>query len=159
MIKKLTLIFALLCIGVFSYAQMNPRTIGLRLGGGSYSGAEVTYQQTMGDANRLELDLGFGASKVHSRLYLAGIYHWNWNLASNLNWYIGPGASIGYWTWDGFDPYINLGIGGQIGIEYDLKAKDFPFLLSLDVRPMWDLFGDNAGVGYGMALGIRYIWN
>lgn len=51
-----------------------------------------------------------------------------------------------------------MGIGGQIGIENNFATRNIPLLLSLDVRPMYDLVGDHAGIGWGTALGIKYVW-
>ncbi len=155
--KTLLLFVAMLGFGLLSFSQVNPHAIGLRFGGdGDINGAEISYQHGMGDANRLELDLGFGGNKTHSRMFLAGIYHWDWNITSGLNWYVGPGASVGFYTYDGSDGYINIALGGQIGLEYDFNTLGAPILLSLDARPMWDFIGDNAGLGWGADLGIRY---
>jgi hypothetical protein len=51
---------------------------------------------------------------------------------------------------------VNVGVGGQIGIEY--KFRDLPIQVSLDARPMWDFLGDVNGLGWGGALGLRYTW-
>jgi opacity protein-like surface antigen len=157
--KKLIFLLTFIAgVGLYSQAQVNPHAIGVRLGGdGDINGAEISYQHGMGDANRLELDLGFGGNDVHNRMYLAGIYHWDWHLTGGLNWYVGPGAGIGFYHWDNYDDYINIAIGGQIGLEFDFNTKGAPILLSIDARPMWDLTGDDhAGFGWGAALGIRY---
>ena len=143
-------------LAVFANAQVNSRAIGLRFGGGTYSGAEVSYQHGVGSANRIELDLGFGGYSGHSRMFLAGIYHWDMNIVESLNWYIGPGASVGFYHYDGHPDYIGVALGGQIGLEYDFNSLDVPILLSIDARPMWDFIGDNAGLGWGGALGVRY---
>ncbi len=139
-------------------AQVNPHTLGVRLGGGSYSGGELSYQKGIGGANRLEFDLGFGASKNHNRSYLAIIYHWDWNIVDALNWYIGPGASIGLYSYDHYASYFNIAVGGQIGIEYDFKKKNVPILISIDTRPMWDLLGDHPGLGWGGSFSVRYVF-
>jgi len=139
-------------------AQVNPRAIGLRLGGdGNVNGAEISYQHGMGSANRLELDLGFSGNKDHDRMYVAGIYHWDWIIFDAFNWYVGPGATLGFRSYKNKDNYLNIGVGGQIGIEYDFSGKA-PILLSLDARPMWNLLGHDGGLGGGIALGVRYIW-
>ena len=155
LIVLLTVIFG---IGLFAQAQVNPHAIGLRLGGdGDINGAEISYQHGFGDANRLEFDLGWGGNDHHSRLFIIGMYHWDWNITGGLNWYIGPGAGIGFYHWDYDDDYINIGVGGQLGLEYDFNANGAPILLSVDIRPMWDFLGDaHAGFGWGAALGIRY---
>ncbi|MCB9223424.1 MAG: hypothetical protein H6582_04525 [Crocinitomicaceae bacterium] len=144
-----------------SNAQVNPHAIGLRLGGSHYGyyGGEISYQHGFGDKNRLEIDLGARNHKYWSYLGLAAIFHWDWNLTAGLNWYIGPGAQIGFWNNRGNNGYYRgagLGIGGQIGLEYDFNHHDVPLLLSLDVRPMWDLLYTNYTYWYGGALGIRY---
>lgn len=147
-----------LLIGFSINAQVNPRAIGIRLGGnGDINGVEISYQHGMGNTNRLELDLGFGSSSHYSRMYVAGIYHWDWNITDALNWYAGPGATVGFRTYKDKDNYVNVGIGGQIGLEYDFSGKA-PILLSLDARPMWNLLGHSSGFGWGSALGVRYIF-
>lgn len=158
---KKILLLSLLALGMqlAISAQVNPNAIGIRLGGdGEINGAELSYQKGLNDINRLELDLGFGYSKFHNRAFLAGIYHWVMDLSGGLNWYIGPGASIGMYRYDENDQYLNVALGGQIGIEYDFNVSGTPLLLSIDGRPMWDFIGDNAGLGWGAALGIRYTW-
>ncbi len=140
-------------------AQINPHALGARFGGnGVLNGAELSYQHGLSNKNRLELDLGFAASKNHTRSYLAGIYHWVWNIDGGLNWYVGPGASIGNYRDRYFSNYFNIAVGGQIGIEYDLSKHNTPLLISLDARPMWDFLGDDAGFGWGACLGLRYVW-
>jgi len=158
---KKFLIFTLVILGMsyYSYAQVNPHAIGLRIGGnGDINGAELSYQKGFNDVNRLELDLGFGGNSHHNRIFLAGIYHWDWNITDGLNWYLGPGAGLGFYSYDDGDDYMNIAIGGQIGLEYDFNTLDAPILLSLDARPMWDFLGDNSGFGWGIALGVRYTW-
>ena len=158
---KRTILISILfvCAGFIAKAQINPHAIGLRFGGnGDVNGAEISYQHGLSDVNRLEFDLGFGSSNNHTRMVIAGIYHWDWNITEGLNWYVGPGAAIGFYSYDNIQSYINIGLGGQIGLEYDFKQQNAPILLSLDARPMWDFLGDNAGLGWGAALSIRYIW-
>lgn len=156
--KKILLIaFLFSGFGLISQAQINPHALGLRLGGGDdFYGGEISYQHGLSDANRLEFDLGWGGNDHHNRMFLTGIYHWDWNLTGGLNWYVGPGAGIGFYHYDYSEDYTNVAIGGQIGLEYDFNKNGAPILLSLDVRPMWDLLGDYSGFGWGTALGIRY---
>jgi len=156
--KIIFLLFFAGIMGLSGFAQVNPHAFGLRLGGGSYKTGELSYQQGIGETNRFELDLGSGSAKNHNRFYLAGIYQWNWNITSALNWYIGPGASVGIYSYNDNASFINIAIGGQIGLEYDFSKSGVPILLSLDTRPMWDFLGDNPGLGWGAALGIRYVW-
>lgn len=154
--KKLLFFVALISLTAIAGAQVSSNALGARLyGGDTFSGAELSYQKGLNDRNRLELDASFGFRHDFTRLALIGIYHWNWNIAGGFNWYVGPGATVAYDNFDG-NTYVNVGVGGQIGIEY--KFRDLPVLISLDSRPMWDFLGDVNGLGWGAALGIRFTW-
>jgi hypothetical protein len=158
-------VFAVLLTTVSMNAQIHPHALGARLGGdGDINGVEVTYQHGMNKVNRLEFNLGFGGNDYHNKMLVTGTYQWVWNLDGGLNWYAGPGAAITFHSYDSHkqdknhDDGISIGIGGQIGLEYDFTKKNAPVLLSLDARPMWDFIGDDGGLGWGLALGVKYIW-
>lgn len=104
------------------------------------------------------MDLSFGISPKVNRLFLIGMYHWVKNIDGGLNWFVGSGASVSFDNYDNSDSFINIGLGGQIGLEYNFNAINAPFLVSIDVRPLWDFLGDHAGLGWGAALGLRYTW-
>lgn len=141
----------------FTTAQVNPHAIGLRLGTGYGFGTEISYQHGFGTTNRLEADLGLNDIGFN----LTGVYHWDWNIVSGLNWFVGPGATVGMIN-SKYGGGINVGIGGQIGLEYDFKTLGAPILLSLDSRPMYN-FGKPTYTGYnnfgwGADLSVRYVW-
>lgn len=154
--KKILLLITIIALGSIASAQVSSNALGIRFyGGDNFSGAELSYQKGLSQRNRVELDASFGFKSDNTRLAIIGIYHWNWGIAAGLNWYVGPGASLS------FDNYshsnsINIGLGGQIGIEYNFR--DLPLLVSLDTRPMWDFLGDVNGLGWGAALGFRFTW-
>ena len=159
--KKLIMIIVIAIGGHVSLnAQVNPNAIGIRGGGGNYgTGVEVSYQKGMGDANRLELDFGLRGSSNYSHLVVTGIYHWVNNITSGLNWYVGPGAQVGLYTYKNSTSStggITLGVGGQIGIEFDFNEIDIPLLVSIDTRPMWGLVGGGSGFNYGGNAALRY---
>lgn len=153
-------------------SQVNPHAIGIR-GGGNFGGGyggEITYQHGLGESNRLELDLGWRDQRYksgkyynggYSHLSVSGIYHWVFNLTGGLNWYIGPGAQVGFYN-DYYDndfddnSGISIAVGGQVGLEYDFNEHGVPLLLSLDARPMWDFIGYYGGFGGGGAFSLRY---
>jgi hypothetical protein len=154
--KRLLLFIALISMGLIAGAQVSSNALGARLyGGDNFSGAELSFQKGLNDRNRLELDASFGFKSDNSRVALFGIYHWVWKIVGGFNWYMGPGASLMYDNYDD-NGYVNVGVGGQIGIEY--KFRDLPIQVSLDARPMWDFLGDVNGLGWGGALGLRYTW-
>ncbi len=160
--KRLIILTVIISMSLSTFGQVNPHAIGLRSGGdGSINGAEISYQHGMGEANRLEFDLGFRGNKNYNNMFLSSVYQWNWNLTSGLNWYVGPGAALGFYRWNDDNTSssgLNLGIGGQIGLEFDFNKVGAPILLSIDARPMFDFIGYNNDFGWGAALGIRYTW-
>ena len=154
--KKMFLAFALVAssLGALS-AQADSKTIGLRMGGGFGYGAEISYQQPIGIANRVEVDLGLNRSGFG----LSGIYQWVWDfseLADGFNWYAGVGGQLGVYS-NNDKSYFPLALLGQVGIEYNFKI---PLTLSLDYRPAFQLTGvygdENAFIGDGICLGVRY---
>jgi hypothetical protein len=127
-------------------ASAQKQALGLRIGGGSFFGAEVSYQKDLSSAHRLEADLGVESNGMA----LTGVYQWVWDLADlsqGVKWYAGVGAGLR------LDNNIGAGINGQIGIEYTLP--DVPLQFSLDARPGW-YAGNDYGFGAGAALGVRY---
>jgi hypothetical protein len=73
--------------------------------------------------------------------------------AKGLQWYIGPGAHIGFYnTKNGGGTFI--GIDGVLGLDY--KFNGAPINISLDWQPSFE-FGDGHGfAGSWGGLGIRY---
>ena len=154
--KRLLILMAFLAIGALASAQTSPYALGGRFyGGGDFNGAEISFQKSVSDRNRTELDASFGFRSDNSRIALIGMYHWVLNLPGRFSWFIGPGASLSYDRYND-NSYINIGLGGQIGIEYNFRG--IPLMVSLDARPIWDFLGDVNGLGWGTALGIRYTW-
>ena len=156
-------LFACLAFAVAGNARVNPHAIGLRGGLGNFGrGGEISYQHGFGSANRLEVDLGWrgnnGNGNGYSHVALSAIYHWVWNLEGGLNWFVGPGAQLGLYShkYDSSKDGLTLGLGGQIGIEYDFNDLGAPIQLGLDARPMWGFIGGTSGFGYGGALSVRY---
>lgn len=150
--KKVFLTLALIVSGICAVnAQGEDKAIGLRLG----YGGEISYQQSLGSANRIELDLGIN----NYGFGLSGIYQWVWDLSAlsdGFNWYAGVGANLGsfdYDTTNNTNGKLNIGALGQIGIEYNF---DIPLQLSLDYRP-GIYFLDGVHSSYdGICLSARY---
>lgn len=84
---------------------------------------------------------------------------------SDLQWYYGVGGHFGYWNKDRnlnapvFTEETDIigGVDGIIGIEYTIK--EIPFCISLDYKPLLNLFGTGEvpRFGHGGALSIRYL--
>lgn len=73
--------------------------------------------------------------------------------APGLQWYIGPGAHIGFYNTK-YGDGVFAGIDGVLGLDY--KFRGAPINISIDWQPSIE-FGDNRGfVGSWGGLGIRY---
>ncbi|MDX1470084.1 MAG: hypothetical protein R3213_01195 [Flavobacteriaceae bacterium] len=164
--KVILLVVALVGFTLMSHAQVGAdNAIGLRLGGSSAYGAEISYQRALNsDNNRLELDLGFRSSNKYDGFKLTGLYQWVWQIDGGFNWYAGVGGGLGSYSFDDDkfgddDSETFIFAAGDIGIEY---LFDIPLMLSLDFRPEFG-FGDsrfdNDDLDFDIALGIRYMFN
>lgn len=159
--KKIILIVFMLFGLVFGiHAQeISKNALGLRLGDNDGFGGEISYQRSINNNNRLELDLGWRNSQNVDAIKLAGLYQWVWNIDGGFNWYAGVGGGLGSWKYDennSNDSGTFVFAAGDIGIEYNF---DIPLLLSLDFRPELyfnsDSYRDN-NFGPDLALAIRY---
>ena len=161
--KLFAIAFLIIGFTVNSNAQISNHAIGLRGGLGRVGfGGEFSYQYGLNDINRLEFDLGSNGSRYSNfritHQTLSVIYHWVWPIKDGLNWYVGPGGQIGSYrdSFYGFERNITIGVGGQIGIEYDFNQHDVPLLLGLDTRPMLGLGNYARGYGFETAFSLRY---
>ena len=156
--KKIVVLFvAIFALGFAASAQ---DAIGLRFGGGSNYGAEVSYQTALG-ANRLELDLGTNLGNPGnlnltdlSFFYLDGVYQWRGPINDWLGWFAGPGVKASYCKNHGF----GVAIAGQGGVEANFEK--IPFLqFSVDVRPEYEFLLPKECINsfnWAAALGVRY---
>lgn len=145
--KKVVLIIGLLLSGVYSInaQEISDNAIGIRFGGGNGLGGEISYQKSIGENNRLEIDLGL-ANDLND-FKATGLYQWVWKLEDKFNWYAGFGGGI--ISAGGTGVYG----AGVIGIEYDFEA---PVLISLDYRPEFGISGGLSGLNSDFALAVRY---
>ncbi len=105
--KKLLLVLvAIMGLTFAASAQDSGRAIGVRLGSGTGSGAEFSFQQLIGSNNRIELDAGYSTGQY---LNFAAAYHWRFPIAGEFNWFIGPALNLGY--------CINHGLGLSAGVQ------------------------------------------
>ena len=139
--KKLVLILAL-SLGLATVAFSQSQYIGLR---GGYGFSEISYQKDLSSTGRIEADLGYS----YSYLGISGLYQVVNPISSvtGLDWFYGGGAMVA------FSPSLNLGVAGNIGVDYNFS---FPLQIALDYRPTF-LFLNSAGFQYsGVAFSARY---
>lgn len=78
-------LFTLIAVLALSFGVKAQSNLGVRLG----TGTELSWQKGVGNANRLEFDLGLdGIFNNHewNFICLSGIYQWHWNIVDKLGW-------------------------------------------------------------------------
>ena len=181
--KNLIITIAIICAAVIA-AVAQPRAIGVRAG---YN-FEVSYQHSTG-TGMIEVDAGFSPflyqNIVHysepgtptNQTYRYGraqaviFYDFILNPVTNFNLYLGAGVGVSWGYGELFEvPHyshtgtlinyrrLGLPLGLQAGLEYEIPS--IPLNLSLDWRPMVNLFGiyqENLSTYLlNIAAGIRY---
>ena len=145
--KAIIVILSVLMFGVAVSAQ--PRALGIR---GGY-GAELSYQHSLG-SNFLEADLGMWGGNA---FYLTGIYDFVFAQSGIVNFYVGPGAQVGFYNTTNDQgkatTAMALGVVGQLGAEFEIPAV--PINISIDWKPVFNFIGGGFGWN-GFALGLRY---
>lgn len=130
-------------------AVVHKHALGARLTGGYYFSPEISYQMGLTNRNRLEFDAGGRFYVNYTRLLATIVFHWDFNIMSGWNWFIGPGVQLGTYI-DHLNPSNNsfpIGVGGQVGMEFDFNVFDVPLVAGVDTRPMFDVFGHPSGFG------------
>jgi opacity protein-like surface antigen len=158
--KTLLFAFILALASSTAFSQVNPHALGIRFGGGNSFGTEISYQHGLSDINRLEVGLGLKTHSDWSGFNLAGAYQWVWNIEGGFNWYAGPGAQLGSWSYksgvEGSNDGFYIGILGQIGIEYNFS--EVPIQIGIDTRPVIGLINSSDDFDIDLSLGIRYVF-
>lgn len=116
-----------------------------------WDGGGISFKHFLHDKGALEL-IGYFWNRGTR---ITGLYeiHGPIRGASGLQWYIGPGAHIGFYNSKHGDGSF-IGIDGVLGLDY--KFNGAPINISLDWQPTFE-FGDNRGFysSWG-GLGVRY---
>lgn len=134
--------------------------IGLRFGGGTISGAEVTFQTPLW-GQRLEADLGWGGNSNWGYVNVTGLYQWVFPIEHGFKWYIGLGPSIGNWVYRGdkdYDdrPHAGFGIGLALNGGAEYNFPEIPLQVSLDTRPTFNMIDVGDSGWFGLAASVRY---
>ena len=129
----------------------NSSTYKTALGVKVWDGGGISFKQFVNGNNALEL-IGYFWNRGTR---ITGLYeiHGQFSNATGLQWYIGPGAHIGFYNTKNGDGAF-AGIDGVLGLDY--KFRGAPINISLDWQPSFE-FGTNRGFyGDWGGLGIRY---
>ncbi len=163
--KNFTILFVVITFFSIAGNSQIRHSVGLRSdlpGRIVRSGMEFTYQMYATDVVRLDFGLGLQRAGSSTKFYnLSSVVEGAWNLKAGLNWYIGIGFQLGYYsrfdedydmTIDGFGG----GLAAHLGLEYDFTHLDLPFVLSLGSHPLVPILSDFDGIGYGYNVGLKY---
>ncbi|KGL62805.1 hypothetical protein [Polaribacter sp. Hel1_85] len=136
--KKVLLVFGFILAATFSTnaQDISNHAIGLRLTN------EISYQKSMGENNRLEVNLG-----LRNDLKATGLYQWVWKIENKLNWFAGVGGGFSD------DSSVKLFGSGVVGIEYNFES---PFLVSIDYRPEIGITGALNELNSDFGISVRY---
>ncbi len=159
--KKTLAVLTFLLAGICAMQaqDMSKNALGLRIGDDDDNGIglEITYQRAITEDNRVELDFGWKTGDFVDFYKLTGLYHWVFGINKGLNWYVGPGASLAYATFEpeGVDSEFYFFVAGNIGIEY---AFEIPLQLSFDLRPEigFDDATDDLEIDWGLSARYQF---
>ncbi|MBS1620894.1 MAG: hypothetical protein JSS80_04590 [Bacteroidetes bacterium] len=152
--KKFIILMSLTCSVFLAQAQsksINSSTYKTALGVKIWNGGGISLKHFFTENHAGELFGYFWNQGIR----FTGLYeiHGAISGATGLQWYIGPGAHIGFYdTKHGNGSYI--GIDGVLGLDY--KFSNAPINMSIDWQPTFE-FGEGRGFyGNWGGLGIRY---
>lgn len=153
--RTLTVILVLAALATGAQAQSYKSAIGLR--GGDPSG--ITFKTFINSTNALELIAGTGY--WGHNFVLTGFYEWQFptDWTPNLDWFVGPGAHLGFWNdyyKDDYGTGILIGVDGIIGLEYTLD--DIPLNLGIGVGPSFQLTTGPGWSHWNGGFYVRYVF-
>ena len=135
-----------MCLAVALSSHAQDKAIGLKIG----NGLSVSGQMKLGGDHRVEANIGqlagFGSFGVSGYYQVCKPLD---QLFSGCKWFYGIGADV-YSASD-----LNLGVGGQVGLEY--VFPEIPLQLTLDLVPTINILGGFGLQGHG-GVGVRYVF-
>lgn len=148
--KKIILVFIASLSLMSANSQTVKKAIGARIGEGTASSIEFTYQHPLSSHTRLELDASTGFSSNSFSIGATGLHQWVFDIENGFQWFLGAGASIGNTIYDSYDnngnpekdSYFTLALNPNGGVEY--WFKNIPLQLSVDARPYWHVLDHDA---------------
>lgn len=169
--KKLILM-ALVALSTFTINAQSDysKAIGIRVSPlSNYDMVAASFKTFLTDAGAIELNLGFGTTKVPglvglnqygtTSISLSGSYqhHFEIKPVDGLKWFVGGGAVVMHTSSD-YNDYKGVSVGAFPTGGVDYKFKSFPLNVSADYRPTFlfvrpddHLFGSFLGDHFGIS--------
>lgn len=152
--KKMSflLFVALFSIAVSGKAQSMGQKYKTAVGVKFWDGGGVTLKHFINDKTALEGILFFWGNGVR----VTGLYelHFPISSVSGLQWYVGPGAHIGFYNNKHGNDGVSIGIDGVLGLDY--KLNNAPLNFSLDWNPNVEFGSDHGFNGGWGGFAVRY---
>ena len=162
-----------LCLNIYADAHPLALGAGFHAGAGS-TGFECAVSHSWDGVNRGEGTFGYSwnGDLKWSMLDVNLIYQWYWNINDGFNCYVGPLVGLGvFWQKEFVDvgTFVSiieeqtksgtyLGVGGQLGLEYDFDFIDKPFIISADVRPVMNLLKSSKMDSFFFVINFGVKW-
>lgn len=147
---KVLLALAAFLLALAATAQTYDKAIGIRFP----FGTGITFKKFISPRAAIEAQALYGRDDFR----LTGLYEFHFPFAKveGLQWYVGPGAHLGFYKSEAQKNYsskMDVGIDGVLGIDY--KFSGLPVNVSVDWQPTVSLNGSGARSSYG-GVAIRY---
>jgi len=162
--SKSTVLFLLLVSSFQLFSQDKRHEIGLEIStiGGRIS-PSINYLFSIRPQHQLDFTGTFSMGKSQQNDFIStsfsAYYKRKFNIVGGLSWYAGPGASLRYGRVSAPTlQVIDLGVGAQIGLEYDFSKHNVPLVFGMDIKPAYH-FGTGFnyfGIQPGASLRFKF---
>lgn len=134
-------------------AKAQWQSVGLRVGGGVSTSAEVAMQWQAGP-DRVEGTVGWLKEGHHVDQTLAALWQWYGVARDGFEWYAGIGVHAAWRQWEsGYgDPSLVPALAAQVGLQYDFDRV--PLSITIDMRPRFEMPAARLMLGE-VAVGLR----
>ncbi len=121
-------------------------------------GKKYLFRDLFPTPKRLEVDLGLRTQNTQNTGYVNAAYQWVEPIEDQFKWYIGPATGIRFNSSED-DQFFALGMGAQIGFDYDFMPDQMPIQLCFNLRPLLNLVKTSGTVvDPGIGVSIRVLF-
>ena len=159
---KIFSVVLMMFVSGLTFSQNYQTGIGLKGSAvGRVGGAGINVKHFIGGGLALDATVGGGANNL--RFDLLAQWHAPTGIVPKLDWYLGAGGMLGFWSSSvtiGNNNVSNSGmyIIGQGVAGLDYTFSEIPLNISLELGPHLGLI-NAGGFGFGGALAVRYVLN
>lgn len=108
--------------------------VGVRFSNSLLENVNFSYKAFVSRPAAFELNVGLASRRDWFGLSASGSYQYHLPITSNFAWYVGGGIAVGQ-VFSDYDRYPGTFVGIFPTIGLDLKVREIPINLSLDIRP------------------------